>query len=197
MATNSWQRDAVNNLLIPRLERFYRVPEMCSSQHLSDEIAARLYNETCLICWSSPASTIQLDELVVENLIPEVNPLANARKHAGPSKISLTATPWIPANVFKMHPENARKLVWSTGEWLWIQRKFNNVFLLEKITEIALVFHVTHSYFQLHQLQNQDAGPFNLQWRLKTLSKWKFTHRCFGFDEVLRGSNVNRFEVQI
>ena len=44
-------------------------------------------------------------------------------------------------------------------------------FSLKKITEIALVFHVTHSYFQLHQLQNQDAGPFNLQWRLKTLSK--------------------------
>ena len=56
---------------------------MCSSHHLSDEIAARLYNKTCLICWSSPASTIQLDELVVENLIPEVNPLANARWISG------------------------------------------------------------------------------------------------------------------
>ena len=95
---NFWRLTPDNEMLstiflIPRLERFYRVPEMCSSQHLSDEIAARLYNETCLICWSSPASTIQLDELVVENLIPEVNPLANARKHAGPSKISFTAMP--------------------------------------------------------------------------------------------------------
>lgn len=61
------------------LNRFYRVPEMCSSQHLSDEIAARLYNETCFIC-SSPASIIQLDKLLVENLIPEVNMLANARR---------------------------------------------------------------------------------------------------------------------
>ena len=62
------------------LKRFYRVPEMCSSQHFSDEIAARLYNETCFVCRSSPASIIQLDELVVENLIPEVNPLANAQR---------------------------------------------------------------------------------------------------------------------
>ena len=70
-------------------------------------------------------------------------------------------------------------------------------FSLEKITEIALVFHVTHSYFQFRQSQNQDVGPFDLQWTLKTLSKWKFTYRCFGFDEVLRGSNVNTFKVQI
>lgn len=36
--------------------------------------------------------------------------------------------------------------------------------------------------------QDQNAGPaFDLQWTLKTLTKWKFTIRCF---------NVNRFEVQ-
>ena len=37
--------------------------------------------------------------------------------------------------------------------------------------------------------QDQNAGPaFDLQWTLKTLTKWKFTIRCF---------NVNRFEVQL
>ena len=35
---------------------------------------------------------------------------------AGPSNMSLTATPLIPANIFKLHPENARELVRSTGE---------------------------------------------------------------------------------
>ena len=62
------------------LKRFYRVPEMCSSQHLSDKIAARLYNETCFDGRSSPASIIQLDAIIVENLIPEVNPLANTQQ---------------------------------------------------------------------------------------------------------------------
>ena len=46
----------------------------------SDEIAARLYDENCFVCRSSPESLIQLDELIVENLIPEVNPLANAER---------------------------------------------------------------------------------------------------------------------
>ena len=42
------------------LKRFYRVPEMCSSQNLSDEIAARLYIENCFVCklWTSATKRV-------------------------------------------------------------------------------------------------------------------------------------------
>ena len=61
-------------------------------------------------------------------------------------------------------------------------------FSLNKITEIVLSFHVIHSYMQFRPSGDENAGPFDLKWILKSLSKWKFALRCF---------NVNTFEVKL
>ena len=61
-------------------------------------------------------------------------------------------------------------------------------FSLNKITEIVPSFHVTHSYMQFRPSRDENAGPFDLKWILKSLSKWKFALRCF---------NVNTFEVKL
>ena len=72
------------------------------------------------------------------------------------------------------------------------QREFGEnaitYFSLNKITEIVLSFHVTHSYMQFRPSRDENAGPFDLKWILKSLTKWKFTLRCF---------NVNTFEVKL
>ena len=61
-------------------------------------------------------------------------------------------------------------------------------FSLNKITEIVPSFHVTHSYMQFRPSRDENAGPFDLKWILKSLSKWKFALRCF---------SVNTFEVKL
>ena len=48
--------------------------------------------------------------------------------------------------------------------------------------------YVTHSYMQRRPSRFENAGPFDLHWIMKILSKWKFTLRCF---------NVNTFQVKL
>ena len=55
----------------------------------------------------------------------------------------------------------------------------------------ALVIKLTHTHLAFYHTEHQDAGPLDFQVSfgviLKALSKWKFTGRYFGFNEVFRG----------
>ena len=60
-------------------------------------------------------------------------------------------------------------------------------FLLDGIVEVTLLIIIpTHLvyYFTVHPVY---TGPFDFQMSYKALSKWKFTGRCFSFDEVFWG----------
>ena len=79
-------------------------------------------------------------------------------------------------------------------------------FLLDGIVEVTLLIIIpTHLvyYFTAHPV----TGPFDFQMSYKALSKWKFTGRCFSFDEVFWGEGdrkgggggegqMDRFKVQ-
>ena len=59
-------------------------------------------------------------------------------------------------------------------------------FLLDGIVEVTLVIIPTLDILIYHTV-HPVMGLFDFQMSYKALSKWKFTGRCFGFNEVFWG----------
>ena len=219
------------------LRKYYSIAELCSAKDYADEVTAGLYSENCFVCRGSPEQEAPLDPLIVQQLIPEINPATNDRRIQDANDtmtsvcIGLTSkiSPLLSkckagfisctyvmgqcssedGYVKQITPDLPTLRIFEPREFQeevvkWIkqmlkdfsglplnEREFGEntitYFSLNKLIEIIMTFNVTHSYMQCRPSRFENAGPFDLHWIMKTLSKWKFTLRCF---------NVNTFEVK-
>ena len=219
------------------LRTYYSIADVYSSKDYADEVTARLYGENCFVCRGSPEQEAPLDHLIVQQLIPEINPATNDRRIEDAndtmssvcigltSKISALLsncktgfisctyaigqcssedgyvkqiTPDLPTRI--LEPREFREEVVKCIQQMLKdfsglplnEREFGEntimYFSLNKLSEIVMTFYMTHSYMQCRPSRFENAGPFDLHWIMKTLSKWKFTLRCF---------NVNTFQVKL
>ena len=219
------------------LRRYYSIADLCSTKDYADEVMARLNSENCFVCHGSPEQEAPLDHLIVQQLIPEINPGTNDRRIEDANDtmrsvcIGLTSkispllsnckagfisctyaigqcssedgyvkqiTPDLPTRIFEpceFQEEVVKCIKQLLKDFSGLpqnEREFGEntitYFSLNKLTEIVMTFHVTHSYMPCRPSRFENAGPFDLHWIMKTLSKWKFTLRCF---------NVNTFQVKL
>ena len=220
------------------LRTHYRVADLCSTKEYADEITTRLYSENCFVCRGSADQDVPLDHLIVQRLIPQINPVTNHTRIQNANDVVSSLYIGLTSKISPLLSSCKAGLIRCThaiGQYssqdgyvkqvtpdlstvrIFEPREFQNealkcirqilkdfsglplndhefdentitYFSLHKLTEIAITFYLTHLYMECRPSRSQNAGPFDVHWIMKTLSKWKFTLRCF---------NINTFEVKL